>query len=94
MAYRYCCHSRIAKAIHQRLLSVLKVLRVGKLRGVKHNLVHDLRNSDGMCARALIVCERAVAGRICYMALVVWAVEIDAVPARREDDGSANAPWT
>jgi hypothetical protein len=44
-----------------------------------------------MCTGALVICESAVTGRIRYVAFMVWAIEIDAVPTRGKDDGSANA---
>jgi hypothetical protein len=84
-------HSRIAKAIHERLLSVHKVFWVTKLRCVKHDFIHNLRDANRMCAWTLVVCERVVAGRICHVALMIWAVEVDAVPARGKDDSGTNA---
>jgi hypothetical protein len=50
--------------------------------------------ANGMCARALIICESIVTGRIRYVAFMVWAIEIDTVPARGKDDGSTNAAGT
>lgn len=83
-------HSRIAKAIHQRLLPILPIIRVIELRRVEHDLVHNLRDTHRMRARTLVAGERT-ARCICHMALVVWAIEILPVPARGEDDGSADA---
>jgi hypothetical protein len=44
-----------------------------------------------MRSRTLVVCQRAIARRVRDMAFVVWAIEVDAVPARGEDNGGANA---
>lgn len=63
-------------------------------RGVPDDLVHQLRDAHGVSGWAFASQAEKVgwAGLgVGYVRLVVWAVEIDAVPARREDDVGTNA---
>jgi len=42
----------IAKAVHERLFAALEILWIVERRGIPHDLIHDLGNSDGMGAGA------------------------------------------
>lgn len=82
--------SAIAEAVHKWLLAGAIPGVVLVLSGVPHDLVHDLWNGDRMRAWACWGAETSAVG-ISNVALVVRRIEIFAVPAGGEDDGSPNA---
>ena len=83
----------ITKAVHKGLLSVLVVLGIRKGRCVVHDLVHDLRDSHGVSAWALVT-RKGGPCLVRNVSPVVGAVQVLAIPARREDDGGTDAAWT
>lgn len=54
---------------------------VGELGHVPHQLVHDLWELDGVRRRAGTATRGAGAGAVSDVALVVWAVQVCAIPA-------------
>ena len=62
-----------------------------ELARVIHDLVHDLGDLDGMGRRAGAAALKGTRGRVRDVRLVVWAVDVLAVPARREGHGHAPA---
>jgi hypothetical protein len=62
---------------------------VVELARVEHDLVHDLRDLDGVGGRARASALKGAAGRVGDVALVVRAVRVLAVPAGREGDRDA-----
>jgi len=83
----------VSGTIHERLLPVLVVLRVGKLRGVVHDLVHDLWDTHGVGGRTLVSREVGVAG-IGDVAMMIGRVDVLAVPAGWEDVRDADTART
>lgn len=86
-------NSRIAKAVHERLLAVRVVLRISEAGCIVHNLVHDLRDANRMRARASIACQCCACG-VGHVCFVIWTIEVLSIPAGREDDCSADTAWT
>jgi hypothetical protein len=72
-------NSRIAHRVHQRLA------RLGpdglKLPSIPHNLVHQLREADGMAGGTGACGLEAAGARVRNMALVVGGVDVPSVPA-------------
>src|SRR4051812_15163763 len=62
-----------------------------KLARVEDDLVHDLRDLDWVGGRTGAAALERARGRVRDVALVVRAVRVLAVPARREGDGHAPA---
>lgn len=60
---------------------------VGELVDIPHELVHDLRELDGMGRRARAATISTSALAISDVSLMIWRVEILAIPAGGEDDG-------
>jgi len=60
---------------------------VGELVDIPHELVHDLRELDGMCRGASATTISTSALAISDVCLMVWRVEVLAIPAGGEDDG-------
>lgn len=56
---------------------------VGELGDVPHELVHDLRELDGVSRRAGTTTSSARSGAVSDVALVVGAVEVRAIPASK-----------
>jgi hypothetical protein len=73
---------RVTGAIDKRLRSILRPKAlVIKFPGIPHNLVHDLWQSDGVRRWAGSSRLECSATWVCDVRLVVWAVDIDSVPA-------------
>lgn len=76
---------RVVHAVDKGLGTVLGPDRgVVEFPRVPHHLVHDLRDFYGVCGRARAGHLETAARGVCYVALVVWAVEVLAVPATRD----------
>ncbi|KAL2166899.1 hypothetical protein VTG60DRAFT_2038 [Thermothelomyces hinnuleus] len=87
---------RVAEAPHEGLLSGLlgPQLRFVELARVPLDLENDLRYLDGVRRRARRTVFVVARGRPRYVAVVVGAVEVDAVPAGGEVDGGEDAHRT
>jgi hypothetical protein len=72
---------RVTKAVDKRLLSTLKILGVVELLRIPLNLIHELRDSNGVRARTGIAGEYVFAWGVSDVASVIRAIEGLPVPA-------------
>lgn len=81
----------IAHAVDEGLRAVLRPqVWVVKLAGVPNDLVHELREADGVGGGAGAAGLEGAGSRVGDVGAVVGAVDVHAVPARRERDGRAD----
>ena len=71
---------RVTHGVDEGLLSITGPV-VGELLGLPHNLVHDLGDLDGVGGGAGAARLEGAGRGVGNVALVVGAVEVDAVPA-------------
>lgn len=75
-------HSLVSHAVDERLGPICgPVGLVVELSGVPHDLVHDLRKLDRVACRAWARRLEGPAAGVCYVRLVVWAIDVHSIPA-------------
>lgn len=80
---------RVAEAVDEGLLATSVPSSIAVLSSIPHNFVHDLGNGNGVSRRAVRGAEATAVG-VGNVGLVIRRVEIDTIPAGREDDGSTD----